>query len=394
MTGGGSGFFTVGAPNGETGHSLQRGGNRADVRFDGTTLKLVANLGAGPPAAASGIEIATSGAVSMTGGGPGIVTFGSPNAETGQSIQRGGNRADVRFDGTSLKMVAGPGVGPPGSLNGLAVTTGGNVGIGTTAPVARLHAETGLVNTAAIYGKAAGAGGAGVHGSSTGTGPGVYGTCSGSGYAGYFDGSAVVTETLNAQNVRGYSQNGLSGVYGRNDSPTGWAGFFAGNVQITGTLSKAGGSFKIDHPLDPANKTLSHSFVESPDMMNIYNGNIALNARGEAVVELPKWFDALNKEFRYQLTCIGGFAPVYIAEEITGNRFKIAGGKAGLKVSWQVTGVRKDAWANANRIPLEEDKAIGDRGTYLHPQAFGQPATKLASENRPTVSPPSSVRNK
>ena len=73
-------------------------------------------------------------------------------------------------------------------------------------------------------------------------------------------------------------------------------------------------------------------------MMNIYNGNVMLDENGEAVVELPEWFEALNRDFRYQLTCIGGFSPVYVASEIADNRFKIAGGKQGLKVSWQVTG--------------------------------------------------------
>ena len=57
-------------------------------------------------------------------------------------------------------------------------------------------------------------------------------------------------------------------------------GYFAGNLNVGGTLTKGGGSFKIDHPLDPANKYLSHSFVESPDMMNIYNGNVTTDRRG------------------------------------------------------------------------------------------------------------------
>lgn len=149
--------------------------------------------------------------------------------------------------------------------------------------------------------------------------------------------------------------------------------YFSGNVNVTGTVSKGGGSFKIDHPLDPENKYLYHSFVESPDMMNVYNGNVVLDSRGEAVVELPDWFGALNKEFRYQLTCIGGFAQVYIAEEINGNQFKIADGTSGLKISWQVTGIRQDAFANANRIPLEEDKPYNERGRYLHPLAHNMP---------------------
>jgi len=160
-------------------------------------------------------------------------------------------------------------------------------------------------------------------------------------------------------------------------------GYFAGNLNVTGNLSKGSGSFKIDDPLDPANKTLSHSFVESPDMMNIYNGVAQLDAKGEAWVELPKYFEALNRDFRYQLTAIGAPGPnLYVAEEIHGNRFKIEGGKPGAKVSWQVTGVRQDAYANAHRIPVEEEKAASERGYYLHPDAFGQPESKgIASVN-------------
>jgi hypothetical protein len=148
-----------------------------------------------------------------------------------------------------------------------------------------------------------------------------------------------------------------------------------GNVSITGSLSKGSGSFKIDHPLDPANKYLYHSFVESPDMMDIYNGVATLDAHGMLWVTLPDYFQALNREFRYQLTSIGRPQPtIYIAEEISGNRFKIAGGKPGGKVSWQVTGIRQDAFANAHRIPVEEDKPQQEQGHYLHPELFGATA--------------------
>jgi hypothetical protein len=158
---------------------------------------------------------------------------------------------------------------------------------------------------------------------------------------------------------------------------TGYAGFFNGNVFISGTLSKGGGSFKIDHPLDPKNKYLSHSFVESPDMMNIYDGVAVLDSKGEAWVSLPDWFDSLNRDFRYQLTAIGVPAPkLHIAREISGNRFKIAGGKQGGKICWQVTGIRHDAYANAYRIPVEEQKPAEQQGYYLHPELFGQPASR------------------
>lgn len=134
-----------------------------------------------------------------------------------------------------------------------------------------------------------------------------------------------------------------------------------GSLSVTGTISKGGGSFKIDHPLDPDNKYLSHSFVESPDMKNIYDGIAVLDSKGEAEVVLPDWFQALNQDFRYQLSCIGKSAPVYIAQEVRNNRFKIAGGRRGLRVSWQVTGIRHDAFANANRIRVEEEKRPADQ---------------------------------
>ena len=153
-----------------------------------------------------------------------------------------------------------------------------------------------------------------------------------------------------------------------------FAGRFFGNVTVTGMLSKAGGSFKIDHPLDPENKYLYHSFVESPDMKNIHDGVVVLDSNGDATVELPEWFEALNRDFRYLLTPIGAPGPgLYIAEEISNNRFRVAGGTAGMKVSWQVTGIRQDAWARKNRIPVEEKKSEIERGYYLHPEAFDQP---------------------
>jgi len=177
--------------------------------------------------------------------------------------------------------------------------------------------------------------------------------------------------------VLGEAENGSTAIGVWGISSSGVAGLFNGNVNISGTLSKSSGSFKIDDPIDPANKYLYHSFVESPDMKNIYDGVVLLDAQGEAVVQLPDWFETLNKDFRYQLTAIGAPAPnLYIAQEVHGNRFQIAGGKPGMKVSWMVTGTRQDAWANAHRIPVEEDKTPPERGYYLHPELFGQPAER------------------
>ncbi len=209
-----------------------------------------------------------------------------------------------------------------------------------------------------------------------GTTSGVYGIHSNGNNYGHVGDSyrGVYGSTTNGYGIAGYATSTGTGVYGFSSS--GDAGYFNGTVDITGTLSKGGGSFKIDHPLDPANKYLYHSFVESPDMMNVYNGNVSLNQNGEAIVELPAYFEALNNNFRYQLTAIGAPGPnLYIAEEISGNSFKIAGGSSGMKVSWQVTGVRQDAFAKAHRIKTEVDKEADKKGKYIHPVENGKSKT-------------------
>jgi len=150
----------------------------------------------------------------------------------------------------------------------------------------------------------------------------------------------------------------------------------SGGLKVTGQVTKGSGSFKIDDPLEPEKKYLSHSFVESPDMMNVYNGNIVTDKHGVATVVLPDYFEALNRDFRYQLTVIGQFAQAIVAQEIEKNHFVIRTSKPGVKVSWQITGIRQDAYANANRIPVEEEKPAEEQGYYLHPEAFGQPASK------------------
>jgi trimeric autotransporter adhesin len=149
------------------------------------------------------------------------------------------------------------------------------------------------------------------------------------------------------------------------------AGSFHGDVYVSGSVSKSSGSFKIDHPLDPANKYLYHSFVESPDMMNIYKGNVVTDGGGTAIVTMPAWFEALNTDFRYQLTVIGQFAQAIVASEVTNGSFTIKTSKSGVKVSWQVTGIRQDAWAKAHRIQVEVDKSARDQGHYVHPELFG-----------------------
>ena len=51
-----------------------------------------------------------------------------------------------------------------------------------------------------------------------------------------------------------------------------------------------------------------------------------------------------------------------------------------MKVSWQVTGIRKDPWANAHRdCRLNKTSHDKERGRYMHPDLYGQPADKGTS---------------
>ncbi|HEY0069925.1 MAG TPA: S-layer homology domain-containing protein [Chloroflexia bacterium] len=223
----------------------------------------------------------------------------------------------------------------------------------------------------------------GVHGYSTdGTGVqgtsatewGVYGV-SNSTDQGIGTRGLTTCETCHA--VEGSGGYGI-GVFGvsYSEGSYSYAGWFDGEVEVTGNLSKGGGAFKIDHPLDPENKYLYHSFVESPDMMNVYNGNVTTDTNGEAVVTLPDYFEALNRDYRYQLTVIGQFSQAIVWKKIEQGRFTIKTDKPNVEVSWQVTGIRQDPYANANRIQVEEVKPDRDKGKYLHPAEWGQPLSE------------------
>ena len=148
---------------------------------------------------------------------------------------------------------------------------------------------------------------------------------------------------------------------------------FVGAVDVGGALTATSKQFVIDHPLDPENRTLAHASVESDERACVYSGNVTLDEGGTATVVLPPWLESLATDFRYQLTCLGGAAPVYVSREVADGAFGIAGGGAGQRVSWQLTGIRRDPWAAAHPLLVEEDKAVAERGSYRHPEVYGQP---------------------
>lgn len=298
---------------------------------------------------------------------------------------------------TLLKFIS-----PTSAGNSGVTETNVGVGIGIASALAKLHV-VGSSNTTATVGgvsfehsgmvvqtsssstSSTSRGVVGAAGNSTIENQGVFGLAhgsnSGAGNVGVF-GSATptVNSSSNSIGVYGIATRGLNniGIFGSASGTTSsdYAGYFNGNVSINGMLAKAGGTFKIDHPLDPENKYLYHSFVESPDMMNVYNGNATTDANGVATVELPDYFEALNKDFRYQLTVIGTFAQAIVGEKVHNNKFVIKTNEPNVEVSWQVTGIRQDKFAEANRVVPEVEKEDRFKGYYLNAKEYGKPETQ------------------
>ena len=279
--------------------------------------------------------------IENTSGGKGLTVLGGTGGPTGESgiVAKGGNATD-QGGGDAVVATGGFGILSAGGA-GLRATGGG--------------------------------------GGSTRTGPGV--VARGGSSQASIGGDGLVAQGGNGD---GPSDRSGDGIYARpgftsNGAKEGLAGFFEGAVEVSGDFNVTGGgtkNFKIDHPLDPENKYLYHAAIESSEVLNIYSGNIKLDGGGEATVKLPEWFEALNKDFRYSLTPIGApGAGLYIAQEVSDNQFRIAGGLPGTRVSWQVTGIRSDAAIRHRPFRLEEDKG-SERGYYLTPEAYGQPAGK------------------
>jgi hypothetical protein len=259
--------------------------------------------------------------------------------------------------GASVSGVSGTSTGVNGvGVAGLATSGTNALGVWGSTTVGRGVYGSATTGTG-VYGIST-TGGNGVYGSASISGNGVYGISSGTGYGGYF---------ISTNSTGLYAEGG-----------GGLAGFFEGHVHVTGQLTCGGGCLNmIDHPLDPENKYLAHTAVQSAEMKNVYDGNVTTDAKGEAVVTLPEWFEALNKDFRYQLTILGEqFAQARVSSEVKDNRFTIKTDKPNIKVSWQVTGIRKDPYAQAHPIQVEVEKQGDERGKYLHPTEYGQPESK------------------
>ncbi|MBS1724814.1 MAG: hypothetical protein JSS66_17870 [Armatimonadetes bacterium] len=326
-------------------------------------------------------------------------TSSSNYAIVGMNFGGGGGITGQCSTGRGLygKSVSDIGVWGETEANNYAVV-GVNLGTGSGGGVYGQSSNNPNSSGLAIYGLNPNAVGNCIAGECRGNGTGVTGrTLTGVGVAGfsnpgggqYFPGSAVNGHSTNAFGVAGICDaNGSAGVIGVGNNGA-WGMYCQGSFGATGTKA-----FEIDHPLDPENKLLDHYCAEGPEPLLVYRGNVVLNSRGEATVALPDYFDAINRDVTYQLTAIGAAAPdLHVSQRVQNNRFGIAGGKAGLEVSWTVTGVRNDKYVQTYGAPVEKAKPANMRGRYLRPELYGAskemamyrtvPASSLA-QNTPT----------
>lgn len=321
---------------------------------------------------------------------PGIIRFGNETDESDllSMVSLGNSEIVIDSNGNSTNRdfrISRHGTGLSGEEL-MRVQENGRVSIGGFAPGnTTLHvdgenranaiiADSSLAGSVTLLARSYAATGNSVAGefrSESNNGTGVYAITEST--SGITYGVRGITESMDAgaAGVRGEAPSGGSG-YGVYGTAAGGAAF---GVYSNGRLGSSGTkSFMIDHPLDPANKFLYHYSTESPEVLNSYSGTVTLGANGEAWVELPEYYMAINIDPRYQLTAIGAPAPMlHVASEIVDNEFRIAGGQAGMRVSWEVKAVRNDAFVAQLGAPIEREKTGVEKGHYLQPSLYGQP---------------------
>ncbi len=355
----------------------------------------------------------------------------STGAASGRVLQSDANGVGTwQTDGLALPFSGSVASGVAFSINSTSTSDVANLTINNAASAAECVDASSNGSGSVIEASMTGTGRAGffqianaangtdaVFATSSGSGRSITATMSGTGTAGSFSntvgtnanpalsvssagnatGNSGTLDCVNTNTSAGraaYFENNSTGFYTIrvNNTTEALAGQFVGNVSVIGDLSASGVKpFRIDHPDDPANKYLLHYAAESPEVINFYSETVTLDERGEAVVELPHYFAKINTRPRYQLTAVGAPMPMlHVALKISeaalsaGAKaepgevaaicsFRIAGGAPGGEVSWRVEALRNDRWVQQRGAPVEVEKEGLEKGTYQHPELYGQP---------------------
>jgi len=242
-----------------------------------------------------------------------------------------------------------------------------------------------------VVGRHDGRGGYGVRGFATHpiSGIGVLGQAGISGGQGV----GVRGENVNTSNpgnaVEGRTNGAGAGIYGTETSAdaAALAGRFDGNVQINGNLTVTGTKtgFSIADPRAPSRRTLNHTPVETDGFAVTYSGNVRTGWDGRATVRLPSYAAVVADRWRYALTPIGRFGQAIVEREVQGGAFVVRTEHPGTKVSWSVTGTRKDAYARRHpfRVVQPRTRAADARAASAAGTDRGRAAAGRLASSRP-----------
>jgi hypothetical protein len=317
-----------------------------------------------------GMEISKSGGTNSSGGrGLDVYINTTTNGDIGLAVSHNGTGRASNFQQQNASA-SQPAIFASVSGNGRVIQAQNSVS--TTANAVGFFSQAATGTDPITYGTAAA-----VYGQTSGIRSGTFTASGGS------DNTHAVHGEINFASALNFNAIGVFGSATTPNAGYGYGVYGQGNfygVYANGNMGASGTkSFMIDHPLDPANKFLKHFALESPEVLNMYRGNVLLDANGEAIIQLPSYFNAINIEFSYVLTPVGAPAGVYIKEEITTDgKFSIAGGNAGQKVSWYVYADRNDAYLQQKPQERETEitKPEGYVGKYLMPELYNQPKEK------------------
>jgi hypothetical protein len=350
----------------------------------------------------------------------GIAVSGYERASTGFTY--GGQFRSDSTSGTGVYGVAAASSGTNYGVYGLSYSSGGTGVYGwanaTSGPTYGVYGQSDSTNGRGVFGWANATSGPayGVLGQSDSTdGRGVFGWATAT--SGYTYGGWFQSDSTNGRGVIAWASatSGFThGVLGRSDSTSGngvygvatansgdaWGVFGSTSsrasngygvigfepsgseghaVYAEGSFAATGTkSFQIDHPLFPETHYLNHFCTEGPDPMNAYSGNVVTDAKGYATIQLPDYFESINRDFRYQLTVVDDgerddFVLVKVVRKIRNNQFTIRTSAPHVEVSWEVKAIRNDRYVQKYGYQTVQEKEDSIKGKYVQPELYGMP---------------------